>query len=122
MHAGGLESFVAEVAAAVGVGERQDHRVADADAGDCAPHRLDYADGFVPHALAAFGTGHVAVRPEVAAADAGQRDAEDCIGGFDQRGIGDVDDAHVMRCVHDGGQHGCFSKKAVGWCLGFGGR
>jgi hypothetical protein len=103
VYAGSLEPFMAEVAAAVRVGEGHDHRVADADAGDAAPHRLDHADGLVAHALAAFGSGHVAVRPEVAAADAGERHTDNRIGGFHQRGIRDVDDAHIVRCVHHGG-------------------
>src|SRR5206468_2567583 len=48
---------------------------------------------------------HRVVRPEVAAADAGADDADDRVGGLDDRRVGDVLDPDVAGAVHDGCAH-----------------
>ena len=75
VEAGGLQSLPAELAGAVGPGERRDDEVARLDGADLGADVLDDADELVAHARARVARLHRLVRPEVAAADAGAGDA-----------------------------------------------
>src|SRR5918992_922448 len=70
------EPLAAELAGAVGVGERHDNQVALLDLRDLRSDVLDDAYGLVAHRLAGLARLHRVVRPEVAAADAGAGDAD----------------------------------------------
>src|SRR5271157_3455438 len=67
---------------------------------------LDYADGLVTHPAALRARFQRPVRPEVAAADTGPRDAYDCTGRIDDGRVGDILDSDVAGSVHDGCAHG----------------
>ena len=71
---------MAEVAGAVGIGERHDDQIAILHFAHVGADRLDDADGLVAHAAASLGRLHLLVRPEIAAADAGAGDAHERIG------------------------------------------
>jgi len=103
--AGGLQALAAEDAGAVRPGERGDDEVALGDRGDGVADLLDDADELVAHRGAPVALGHSVPGVQVAAADAGADDADDRVGGVDQGGLGDVDDAHVAGAVHVGSSH-----------------
>src|SRR4051812_11495994 len=99
----GLQSFPTELAGSVRPGEWRDDKITALDGADIFTNRFDDADELVPHPASLVGWLHRLVRPEVAAADAGVRDPEKCVGWFLQSRIGDVLDANVARAVHDSG-------------------
>jgi hypothetical protein len=72
---------------------------------DIAADLLDGAYRFMAHALPGLARGHVVVRPQVAAADAGADDADDRIGRVEDGRVGDVLDADVAGAVHDNCSH-----------------
>jgi hypothetical protein len=100
MDAGGRQPFLAEHAGAVRISEGHDHDLATLDPLDVAADVLDDADRFVAHALPLDVRAPV-VGPQIAAADAGTGDADHRVGGFDDRGVGDVLDGDVVCLVHD---------------------
>ncbi len=96
---------MAERAGAVGGRERHHDDVALLDLGDLRSDVLDDADGLVAHRLPGFRVLHRRVRPQVAAADTGARNAHDRIGRFDDGRVRDVLDADIAGGVHDGCSH-----------------
>src|SRR6266508_3820659 len=105
VQARSLQSLLAEDAAAVRPRERCDDRVADRDGADVGADGLDDADELVAHALTGLAGLHLAVGPEVAAADAGAGDADEGVGRFDDAGVRHVLDADVAGAVHDSCAH-----------------
>jgi hypothetical protein len=105
VHACRVQPFMAEDARAVGERERHHDDVAGLQRAHVGPDLLDDADGLMAHRLAGLGAIKRCVRPQIAAADAGARDADDRVGRLDDGGIRDVHDANVTRCEHDGGAH-----------------
>ena len=69
-----MQSFVAEDAGAVGVGERHDDEIADFHGANVGADGFDDADRLVSHAATGIAVFHGLVRPEIAAADAGAAD------------------------------------------------
>src|SRR5882724_6669426 len=96
---------MAEDAGAVGEGERHYDQVADLQGAYGGADGLDDTDRLVAHHAAGLAVLHCLVGPEVAAADAGARDAHDRIGRLDHGGIGDVLYVNVTGAVHDGCSH-----------------
>jgi hypothetical protein len=115
-HAGGVEPGAAELADAVGEGERRDDPVARAQRADLVAHGLDHADELVPHAAVAPVDQQLApVGPEVAAADARVGDADQRVGRVPQRRVGDLLHADVAQAVEDGGLHQAPSVSGQCW-------
>lgn len=112
--AGGVQALTAEVARAVGPHEGGDDQVTAAQTGHLRADLLDHAEELVPHTASLGGGGHLRVRPQVAAADAGGRDAYDGVGGGLDLRVGDVLDADVSGAVHDCGSHERSSLWGVG--------
>ena len=116
VHARGLQAFVAELATAVGPGERHDDHVADLDRAHVVADGLDHADGLVAHVLALAIGWLQAIWPQVAAADAGADDADQRIGGLPDGSVGNVLDPHVAGLVHDRCAHGGLPR-GVQWAV-----
>ena len=85
LHAGGLVAGPADLAGVVGGEERADHELAGLDAGDLAADLLDDADVLVAHRGGSVDWLDAAVGPQVGPAHAGGGDADDRVGGFDDR-------------------------------------
>ena len=90
----------ADLAGVVGGPERADDEVANLDGAHRGTNFFDDADVFVAHHLVVDRLG-AAVRPQVAAADARRRQADDGIGRLDDPRILAVFDPDVPRTVHD---------------------
>ena len=84
VHAVGLVAGPADLAGVVGGPEGADDEVADLDGADLGADLLDDADVLVAHHLVVDRLG-AAVGPQVAAADAGRGQADDRVGGLDDR-------------------------------------
>jgi len=97
---GGLQSLLAELASAVGPGKWSDDEVALLDRSDCGAEILDETDELVAHPVADLAGCHGVVRPQIAAADTGTRDANQGVGWLDESGVGNRLDAHIVRAVH----------------------
>ena len=93
---GRLESLVAEGARAVGEREGHHDQVAALDCAHIGADVLDDPDRLVAHRPAGLGGLQVGVRPQVAAADAGARDADDRVGRLEDGGIREVLDADAV--------------------------
>ena len=104
MHAVGLVAGLADLAGVVGRAEGADDEVADLDGADLGPDLLDDADVLVAHHLVLDRLG-AAVRPKIAAADAGRGQPDDRIGRFDDLRVLALLDAHVPWPVHDNSTH-----------------
>src|ERR1044072_10007346 len=102
MHTRGLQTLPTELASAVRPCNRCDHEVAFAHSADLRAHFLDRADELVTHPIADLTRLHRVVRPKIAAANAGARDADERVGRFDQPCIWNVLDAHVGSGIHNG--------------------
>ena len=96
---------MAEDAGTVGVGERHYDELTNLDAANVGADVLDDADRLVAHVAPRVAGLHCLVRPEVAAADRGARDADQRVGRFDQSRVGDVLDPNVAGAVHDSCTH-----------------
>ena len=101
VDAGGLEAFLAEQAASVGIGERHHHHLPSPDRADLASDILDDSDRLVAHRPPARSFREVVIRPQVAPADAGPGDPDQSVGRFPDRRIGDGLDPDVVGLVHD---------------------
>ena len=95
-----LVAGLADLAGVVGGQERADDEVADLDGADLGADLLDDADVLVAHHLVVDRLG-AAVGPQVAAADAGRREADDRIGRLDDPRVLAVLDPDVAGAVHD---------------------
>ena len=84
VEAGGLQALSAELAGAVGPGERSDDEVALLHRPHVGADVLDDADELVAHAAAGRAGLHLLVRPQIAAADAGAGDANEGVGRLDE--------------------------------------
>src|SRR5436853_467971 len=71
MNARGLQSFMAEVAAAIRESERHHNKIAFLHVAHFGTNRLDDADRFVTHSTSIWRGRQFLVRPKIAAADAG---------------------------------------------------
>jgi hypothetical protein len=109
VHARRRKPPAAELASAIGVGERHDDRVALLYLCDPRPYVLDDAYGLVAHAGSGLAALHLVVRVEVAAADAGTGDPDDGVGRIYYRGVWHVLDADVSGAEHNGCLHGTSS-------------
>jgi hypothetical protein len=96
-----LQALLTERTGAVGPGERRDDQVARLDRADVGTDRFDDADELVAHSLTGLARLELVVGPEVAAADAGARDADECVCRFDESCVGDVLDPDIAGAVHD---------------------
>ena len=105
VQAGRVQPFVAEDAGAVRPRERGDDEIAGLDRAHVGAHVLDDTDELVAHPLPGLARLQLVVRPEIAAADAGARDADERIGGLDQARVGDVLDPDIAGAVHDSCAH-----------------
>ena len=109
VHAVRLVAGPADLAGVVGGPERADDEVADLDGAHLGADLLDDADVLVAHHLVVDRLG-AAVGPQVAAADAGRRQADDRVGRLDDLRVLAVLDPHVTGSVHDNPTHrGCSS-------------
>src|SRR3954452_12299260 len=102
---GRVEALVAELAGAVGHGERADDQVTLLDGRPLRAGVLHDTDELVPHSSRAICWGHRAVRPQVAPADAGGGDADESVGGLLDDGIRDILDTDVAGAVHHSCSH-----------------
>ena len=98
-----MQSLIAEHASAVGVGKRHHDHVTALDGAHVGASGLNHADRLVAYAAALFDRLKLVVRPEIAAAYAGARDADNRISRIHNSGIWDVLDTDVAGAVH----HGC---------------
>src|SRR4051794_36906166 len=105
---------MAELAGAVGDGERADDEVAPLNGGHLRAGVLHDADELVTHPGRITGRRHRAVRPQVAAADAGGGDADERVGGLLEHGVGNVLDSDVAGAVHGGRSHEVDLRSGVG--------
>ena len=105
VEARGVQPLPAEDAGAVRVEERRDDEVAGLQGADVGADGVDDADELVAHPAAGLVVLHRVVRPEVAAADAGAGDTDECVGRLDQVGVGDVLDPNIACAVHDSCAH-----------------
>ena len=104
VHAVRLVAGLADLAGVVGGPEGADDEVADLDGADLGADLLDDADVLVAHHLVVDRLG-AAVGPQVAAADAGRRQADDRVGRLDDLRVLAVLDPHVPGPVHDNLTH-----------------
>ena len=100
VHAVRLVAGLADLAGVVGGPEGADDEVADLDGADLGADLLDDADVLVTHHLVVDRLG-AAVGPQVAAADAGRRQADDRVGRLDDLRVLAVLDPDVPGSVHD---------------------
>src|SRR5206468_4968451 len=105
VETGRVQPFPAEVAGAVGPGERCDDEVTGLHRAHLGSGGFDDADELVAHPLAGLAVLHLVVRPQVAAADAGAGDTQKGVGRLDEAGVGDVVDPDVAGAVHDSCSH-----------------
>ena len=104
VHAVRLVAGLTDLTGVVGGPEGADHEVADLDGADRGADLLDDADVLVTHDLVVHRLG-AAVRPQVAAADAGRRQTDDGVGGLDDLRVIAGLDADVPGFVHDNLTH-----------------
>src|ERR671913_138557 len=104
VHAVGLVPGLADLACVVGGPEGPDDEVADLDVADLGADLLDDADVLVSHDLVLDRLG-AAVGPQVAAADAGRRQADDRVRGLDDLRVRAILDPDVTGSVHDNLTH-----------------
>jgi hypothetical protein len=72
------------------------------------PDGFDDADRFMTHGNAVRGAAaFAAIRPEVAAADAGARNTNERVRWLGDRRVGHVLDPHIARCTKNGCTHLC---------------
>src|SRR6266542_5170546 len=109
LDAGRLQSLLAELARAVRPREWSDHQIALLDRSDRGAEILHEADELVPHPVADRTGRHRVVRPQIAAADARTRDANQSVCWLDEPGVGHGLDTHIVRAVH----HSCSHVEAV---------
>jgi hypothetical protein len=95
-----LVTGLTDLAGVVRSPEGADHEVADPDGVDLGPDLFDDADVLVAHHLVVDRFG-AAVGPQVAAADAGRRQADDGVGRLDDLRVVAVLDSDVPGAVHD---------------------
>jgi hypothetical protein len=108
VHAGALVARPAELAGVVQGPERADHELPRLDRADLGADLLDDPDVLVPHRGGTLQLLHAPVRPQVRAADAGGRQADDRIGRIGDLRVVAVLDAHVARGVQDRSTHDRF--------------
>src|SRR6516164_2015444 len=89
----------------VRIREWHDHEITALDPTNIGPDGFYDADGFVAHGPTARNRFKLLVRPEITSADTGTSDADDCIRGLHESGIGHLLNPDVARLVHDGGSH-----------------
>ena len=116
VDAGCLQSLLAEHAGAVGERKRHDDDVAGVQGPHIRAHVFDDSDCLVAHDPCAVGRDERLVRPEVGAADAGSGDPDHRVGRLLDGRVGDVLDADVARCVHDGAAHQPVTSGACAYC------
>lgn len=104
--AGRRQALAAVVADAVGPHEGRDHQVTAPDRAHLGAGLLDDAEELVPDPLARLPGRLAAVRPQVAAADAGAQHPDHGVGRQLDDGLGHVLHAHVVGGVDGGGAHG----------------
>src|SRR3954447_24496666 len=112
VHAVGLVPGLADLAAVVGGPEGPDDEVADLDGADLGADLLDDANVLVTHDLVRDRLC-APVGPQVAAADAGRREADDRVCRRDDLGVLAVLDPDVTGSVHDDLTHWMCS---CSWC------
>ena len=95
-----LQPLMAEHARAVRERERHDHEIARLQGPHVGADVLDHADRLVSHVAAGIAALHRLVRPQIATADAGVGDPDECVGRLDEARVGHVLDANVARGVH----------------------
>jgi hypothetical protein len=104
--AGGLQAPAAVLAGVVGVDERDHGQVAGLDAGHLRSGLLDHAEELMTYLTRVVGVRLGLGRPQVAAADGGQHDADHRVGGLADLRILDVLDADVAGLVQKCRAHG----------------
>ena len=92
-------------AGAVADGERADDQVALCDVTHLGADVFDDPDEFMPDG-AGVERRVAAVVPEVGAADAGEHDADDRVGGLGDGGVASLTDGYGVGLVEDGSSHG----------------
>src|SRR4051794_23093337 len=112
VHAVGLVPGLADLAAVVGGPEGPDDEVADLDGADLGADLLDDADVLVTHDLV-LDRLCAPVGPQVAAADAGRREADDRVCRRDDLGVLAVLDPGVTGSVHNDLTHWM---RSCSWC------
>jgi hypothetical protein len=105
VHARRRDPVAAVRARVVAKHERSDDEIVVADLLDLGADVFDNADELMAD-RSRLERRVAAVEPKVRAADAGQRDAHDGIGGLAQAGVGPVADLDAMGLVEDGCTHG----------------
>jgi hypothetical protein len=100
VHAVGLVARLTDLTSVVGGPEGADDEVADRDVADLGTDLHDDPDVLVTHHLVVDRLGS-AVGPQVAAADAGRRQADDRVDRLDDPRVLAVLDPDVPRSVHD---------------------
>ncbi len=104
VHALGLEAGPADLARVVGDDERPHDEVADLDGAHLGADLLDDTDVLVPHE-GVVDRLDAAVGPQVAAADARRRQADDRVGRLDDPRVLALLHPHVAGSVHDYSTH-----------------
>jgi len=94
---------MAENAGAIGERERHDHKIAALDLADCRAHIFYHPDCFVTHQPAAIGAFQLLIRPQIAPANAGTSDANDCVSWVDDFRVRHVLNPNVTSFIH----HSC---------------
>jgi len=105
VDAAGLEAVLADLTGVVRDAEGADDEVAGLDAGDLIADLDDGPDVLVAHGAGLVDRRDSAEGPQVGAADAGDLDLQDRVGGLDDAGDLAVVDAHVTGGVHDDAAH-----------------
>ena len=105
-HAGRGQPAPAGLAATAGPGERRQHQVADPHARHVGADRVDDAEELVADPAAGLLRQPAAVRPEVRAAHAGVRHADDGVAAGLHLRVRHLLHADVLGTVEDGGAHG----------------
>src|SRR5581483_619223 len=85
--------------------ERPDHELAGLDDADVTPDGFDHTDILVTHRGGALAGLDASVRPQVRAADARRRQADDGVGRFDDAGVVATFQTDVTGSVEDGASH-----------------
>jgi hypothetical protein len=95
-----METLPAEDTRSVRPEKRRDHLIADLEGLDVGADGLDDPDELVAHRPARVFVRHGLVRPQVAAADRGARDADERVRRVDQPRIRDVLDPDIASSIH----------------------
>ena len=108
MDARRLKSVVAKRACPVGERERHDNEIAALNRSNVCADVFNHTYRFVPHHATSVAALHFLIWPQIAAANARSRDANDSISRLNDLRVGHVLDPNVAGAIHHSCAHNVY--------------